>query len=300
MKKVFLSLIVLLAGFCTNAQIRKITTTIHIDTPVHGEYHVLLPRSNFYTAYTITNVGPDTIQVGDTLKIHDSRSPFGKTFSRSYGVKVAPGGSLKLNHIVDGPTWPVYFDTAYDASYPYPITDKVTTLFDAEDKNVETPATRKVYTHPFKKAITRDSSRYAWYVEIVDIVPQLPEIPGSRGIDFTGNGLNFTVDTVHVWLLGWPLNVVDLFAESKVSINTYPNPAQSQISFNYDFSQVKNTATVHILDGVGRVIIQKELDKNVGGTQKTDIDVSSLTNGVYYLRFETDERSFMNKFMIQR
>lgn len=300
MKNIYLTLLVLLAAMGVQAKTRTITTKIRIDTPVHGQYHVLLPNEKVFTAYTITNLGPDSIRVGDTIFLHDSRSAKGKTFFRTYTVPVPVGSSIVLNHIVDGPTWPVLFDTAYAPSYPYPITDLVQTMFEVTDKNIETEKTRKVYYHPFKRPESKDSARYAWYVEIVNIVPQGKIVPGYNDIIFAPNGMTNTIDTVHMWVLGYPLSVVDLFASSKASLNVYPNPANNLVSFNFDFNTLQSPAAVRVMDGMGRVVRQQELDRNTYGTQKVDIDVSMLPPGSYYLRLDAGEQAMISKFLINR
>jgi hypothetical protein len=300
MKNFYLTLLVLFAAFGVQAKTRTITTKIFIDTPVHGGYHVMLPNEKIFTCYTITNMGPDSIRVGDTVFLHDSRSPKGKYFYRTYTVPVPVGGTMVLNHIIDGPTWPVLFDTAYAPSYPYPTTDLVNTLFDAWDKNIETEKTRKVYYHPFKKPDTKDSARYAWFVEIVNIVPQGKIVPGDNEIIFSPNGMTNTIDTVHMWVLGFPLSVVDLFASSKTALNVFPNPANNQVSFDFDFNTLQKQAAVHVMDAMGRTVVQKELDRNTYGNQKVDIDVSMLQPGSYYLRLDADDQAMISKFLIHR
>ncbi|HTN16772.1 MAG TPA: T9SS type A sorting domain-containing protein [Chitinophagaceae bacterium] len=300
MKNIYLTLLVLLAAMGLQAQTRTITTTIRIDTPEHGKYHVLLPNQKIFTAYTITNLGPDSIRIGDTIFLHDSRSAKGKTFFRTYTVGVPVGSSIVLNHIVDGPTWPVLFDTVYAPSYPYPTTDLVQTMFDANDKNIETEKTRKVYYHPFKRPESKDSARYAWYVEIVNIVPQGKIIPGYNDIKFSANGMGNTLDTVHIWVLGYPLSVVDLFASSKTALSVFPNPANNQVSFHFDFNALQNPATVRVMDAMGRIVKQQELDRNNYGTQKVDVDVSMLAPGSYFLRLDTDKEAMISKFLINR
>lgn len=287
MKKVYFSLLCILMGMSVQAQ-RKIQTTIEIITPVSDQnvkYETFVAPD-----YKITNIGPDSLRVGDTIIIHDSRNPEGQFFKRYYQVSVKAGESVILNNITDGagPLWSVYFDTSYvGVGYP----NKLMTLYDADDKLIETPDKRKVYKHPFV-----ENAKYAWFVEIADIIPS----KDSGGtILYTSKGMGNSMDTVHLWANQWPLGVIDLFADSKAGIGTFPNPASNQVSFTYKFSG-NTTSLVTVNDGWGKLVLQKELDKNLNGTQKIDVDISALPSGVYFLRLDAGDKSYVNKILVQK
>ncbi len=74
----------------------------------------------------------------------------------------------------------------------------------------------------------------------------------------------------------------------RTSLSTYPNPAGNSVSFKYSFT--KGNAAVRITDIAGRVVFTQDFGKQTAGEKTLSVDVSSLTNGMYYLELVTDER----------
>lgn len=83
----------------------------------------------------------------------------------------------------------------------------------------------------------------------------------------------------------------------RTSLFVYPNPAQSQVSFKYTFKA--GTAVARITDIAGRVVLTHDFGKQTG--EKTlSVDISSLTNGMYYLELVTDEQRAISKLAVKR
>jgi hypothetical protein len=79
-------------------------------------------------------------------------------------------------------------------------------------------------------------------------------------------------------------------------ISVYPNPANDQLTIEYD--ELSNESAVYIYSIVGALVI-KDYINNPSGTQI--IDVSKLTPGVYFVSIKNDnEQLFTQKIVITR
>ena len=78
-------------------------------------------------------------------------------------------------------------------------------------------------------------------------------------------------------------------------ISVYPNPASDQISISYS---IKAKATLKVSDNLGRLIFQKEVEPY---SEKSTIDVSKISNGMYYITL-TNENGEINakRFIISK
>ena len=142
----------------------------------------------------------------------------------------------------------------------------------------------------YKSAPFTSNKQYAWFFSIYQIT-----IPaGNIAIASTSTA---SPDTGMVWI-NKSTGLVE-FANNKIeSINTYPNPATTQLSFDYNFTSKEN-ATAKILDVTGRTVFVKEYENNTGN-QKFDLDINALSNGAYILQFMVGDKTMMSKFNVQK
>jgi hypothetical protein len=82
------------------------------------------------------------------------------------------------------------------------------------------------------------------------------------------------------------------------SLAVYPNPATNSISFNYYGNSIQETM-ITVIDITGRKVIRKSLGK-MNGAQKADVDVSSLSNGIYVIELNSGYQKQTSKFVIQK
>lgn len=73
-------------------------------------------------------------------------------------------------------------------------------------------------------------------------------------------------------------------------ISVYPNPASSKISFNVNNEIVSG---VTVTDNLGRTVIASKENAD-------HLDVSKLSNGVYFIVIATDKHIYNSKFTIER
>ena len=82
--------------------------------------------------------------------------------------------------------------------------------------------------------------------------------------------------------------------EQQLSI--YPNPAQENIRVVLDENINSNTVWIQVLDGHGKVVMDRE--KNA--INFYSIDISSLENGMYFLRIFSNQQQWQTKFVKEK
>ncbi len=85
-------------------------------------------------------------------------------------------------------------------------------------------------------------------------------------------------------------------AVEQVEFEVYPNPVADKLRVRNSEFRVGD-ATVEIHDLNGRKLLQKQIQK---GMEETTVDVSSLQNGLYFCRIQTQNGSVTKKLIIQR
>jgi PKD repeat protein len=78
---------------------------------------------------------------------------------------------------------------------------------------------------------------------------------------------------------------------SKDEWNIYPNPVNTTLTVSHT---MRNAATLVLRDVTGKVVMSVEVNEN---TSVTNIDVESLTEGMYYLNVHTSDGTVTKKFM---
>jgi PKD repeat protein len=81
------------------------------------------------------------------------------------------------------------------------------------------------------------------------------------------------------------------------NIELYPNPSNGQ--FNISLSTTQATSyELNLVNALGMTLLNKTIEVN--GNYSESIDVSSLSDGVYYLYMKTNENSIIRKVVIQK
>lgn len=84
----------------------------------------------------------------------------------------------------------------------------------------------------------------------------------------------------------------------EVFSNAYPNPATNIVSFNHNLPNNAQSAAIAIFNMMGQEVIRQNV--NIGNS-KTDINVSDLTNGVYFYSLIINDKSVKtNKLVISK
>lgn len=85
---------------------------------------------------------------------------------------------------------------------------------------------------------------------------------------------------------------------SQTSINIYPNPAVQNLNVKLNLAD-KREVDLRIINAKGQIFEQKRVLSG-SGTNVFDLNVSSLSNGIYFLEIQIDDSVFYKQFIIDR
>lgn len=91
--------------------------------------------------------------------------------------------------------------------------------------------------------------------------------------------------------------IINTDAPVKTALIIYPNPARDRITLVYT---LKTAATIAIdISNMRGEVVRSTVQKTEAGTQRTNIDASGLTPGVYIVRFIANNNTNIQKLVIQ-
>ncbi len=97
------------------------------------------------------------------------------------------------------------------------------------------------------------------------------------------------------WSVPGTVGIEDTEESSITSI--YPNPANSTAFVNYNLTQNSNvTITIHNM--LGEEVYSTASIPQTAGEYKTQLDLNGLSDGVYFLKLQTDNKTYTQKLVI--
>jgi hypothetical protein len=120
----------------------------------------------------------------------------------------------------------------------------------------------------------------------------LSGITGNSLVQFrfenrSGYGNNLYIDNIN---LNWPSGINDTFNDQNISI--YPNPAKKTITIQLQQISLTNNNVLTVYDNHGQLLLKQNLSQ-----QKTEINISNLSKGLYLLKLENDGNIAVKKFI---
>lgn len=260
MKKIYLALLALTLGVSAQAQ-RKLDLDFQLQSPIIDTN--LKPGANVYYKYVITNnslTTADSLMVGDTIQVLDP-----------YCLNTAD-------------TFRQYRKLGVPSTIPKGGTLTVSGSGKVDDIKTLVTLSNKIAT-TFTK-----NTQYEWFIYLAGISFKTT---GPTVTALSGDG-----DTNRVWYNKTPVGIDEISFEGP-SIKTFPNPAANQLSFEYNF-ETSEKATATIMDAAGRTVLVREFENNNIGNQRLDLDIISISNGMYFLKLNVGEKSSTTKFNVQK
>jgi hypothetical protein len=92
-----------------------------------------------------------------------------------------------------------------------------------------------------------------------------------------------------------PVGIEDLGQNEVFVSNPYPNPATSQVSFDYNLPVGTSSATVSVHNLLGAKVKELEL---TGINGKTTVNVNDLNDGIYFYSVSVDNRIVETKRLV--
>ena len=89
----------------------------------------------------------------------------------------------------------------------------------------------------------------------------------------------------------------------QVSPNTFdlslrPNPARAQVQLGFDLPQT-STVQLNVLNAFGQVLLNRDLGVQPTGPQQAQLDLSSLSSGIYFVKFQAGQQVATQRLVIQ-
>ena len=92
-----------------------------------------------------------------------------------------------------------------------------------------------------------------------------------------------------------PDGIADQIMDKGFISDLYPNPATSYVNINYDFPKEVTSADVRIVNILGSVVKDEQMNRNASGMR---MDISDLTNGVYFYSIIINGEVYKTKKLI--
>lgn len=283
MKRIYASL-ALLAGVIGTASAQTIDLEAQMDMAEGTGIclgDTLQPdtlSSQPYGIWGVVNNGPETMVDGDDIMYLNPRS------------------SLNTDGSV-GPVWLAAVEDVIPAGEvawvgSYVLIDSIKTLLDIDALESGTAETFEDILVP--KASLVNGQTYGFYLYVIGIGDD-PNSPAN--LDTVNN--NWAYTSV-VWNDCATSIEEMIVGKEKVSLTTYPNPAQNSLGFDYNFSKASNNSVAKVTDVTGRVVLTQDFGKAFPGNQSFKVDVSSLNAGMYIIEFSTDNERAVSKFNVSK
>lgn len=263
MKRLITTAVLLTTMICgVFAQQRKAGVRAYWITPDTAELTVVPCNDSFDLEYFFVNVGPDTVRVTDTFYFFDPLTPDSKIMGEYVTAPVPAGDTI--------------------AHYKYRVKLlQIERLADPSDN----------YNDVFKPF---SNGNYAIYCAAAGFYNAATPPAGYLQLD-TAIKPSAAAAAIKI---DCKTGIDDLFTgRTAPGLAIYPNPASRTIAFKYNFANT--SATVRITDIAGRIVLSKDYGKQ-SGEREISLDVSGLTNGMYYVELITDKQRNVGKISISR
>ncbi len=102
--------------------------------------------------------------------------------------------------------------------------------------------------------------------------------------------------------MGWSCNLANGIKDNKASVSIvtlYPNPAHDAITVNY-ISESSELVKVKLSDALGKSLTTMEIGSDNSQTHQTIIDLSSFSDGIYFVELTDGTKSITKKFVLIR
>ncbi len=130
---------------------------------------------------------------------------------------------------------------------------------------------------------------------------------GSYNVTFTAPGYfaktinNVTVTSRNTTSLSVQLRPLTYDAQDKsvISVVVYPNPSDGHFRLILPENPINPSCSIQIIDLLGNVVYRSDVAR-YSGNSTVEIDVPGLSNGLYYLKFNSGYRIYLDKLIIRK
>lgn len=229
-----------------------------------------------YGIWGVVNLGPDAIDSNETVWFADPHNQMidsGLYFSGYYTIYSDANSWLR----------PV----------SYLSVDSINTLMDIDA--YENDTTGYFINYLVTKENFVDSQTYGFFVFNRGIGDDF-QSPDNTDTNTANNKAYVPI----TWHCGTNLSVSEMIVEGARHINIFPNPAKNELNFKYGFIRPTEKSVAQVIDMTGRILLTKDLGKHIFGTEKFNMDISSLPAGNYLLEISTGYMNAVGKFSVSK
>ncbi len=136
---------------------------------------------------------------------------------------------------------------------------------------------------------TYDEVRYMWF-DVESGVPLMlySDLSSSLGTSVLSAS----------YLEATPVSTSSPLAK-EIDLSVFPNPTADLITIDYTLSE-NTLTTVSVTNLLGKEIILVSDEKQIAGTHQSSIDLSSFSNGTYFVKVIIDGRLATHKVLVQK
>ena len=172
------------------------------------------------------------------------------------------------------------------STHPSQVTLTETGVLKYEFNNINLPA-----------AMYNEVGSHGYFIYSIEVKPNLAQgtqFHNDASIYFDYNAPIVTNTTVNT--LGWPQSVNTTASNASGTMALYPNPANNMF-YAMISSEEDATADLTLVDVSGKVVVNKSLSVQKG-SQTIPVDVSSLSPGIYFVKYANGVKSETQKLVI--
>lgn len=133
-----------------------------------------------------------------------------------------------------------------------------------------------------------------WRIQFVNLGTSLSENDSNFRVRFevtSDRGNSVYLDNIN---LSQFISSTKDIESSKIKM--YPNPSKGILNINAP----DNVKSIEIVNSLGQVVKTETLNQNINGVKQQQINLENLSNGVYMVRFISDNNTFAKKLILNR
>ena len=94
-------------------------------------------------------------------------------------------------------------------------------------------------------------------------------------------------------------STVGIYDYAPTHTNLFPNPSHNFVAIEFELATYSENVTIKIMDGLGRILLTPIENKTYdSGVHTEQINVKGFENGYYYMLIQTQNKSFVQPFIV--
>ncbi|NNE56131.1 MAG: T9SS type A sorting domain-containing protein, partial [Flavobacteriales bacterium] len=86
--------------------------------------------------------------------------------------------------------------------------------------------------------------------------------------------------------------------EALASLEVYPNPTNEVLNVTFELN-THAEIVVSLVDQLGQIVLAEEVNSAVGASNRLELNVASLSSGLYFVQFQVDGQQLSKKVIVE-